>query len=222
MIEVCIEMNVSFQFILILIFILLLSSIKSLDVKTGTIYKLQCQVTAKVYIGRTTAPIEKAMKKNKDNFKHYTRVTHKKETSLFELMANNNYNVTILDVIYKLANDTDFSLRLRKLQRFYIEKSGNAVNKYKPSRTKKEYYVDNIDHKLQYRKEHYEDNRESELQQKKQYYQRIRAQLLEKVTCEVCGVQLSRAALSKHKKSLRHLTALAKLYEGTIPYSPSP
>ena len=63
--------------------------------------------------------------------------------------------MTILEIIYELANDKDFLMTLKKRKRFYIEKYGNAVNKLIPSRTIKEYYVDNIDHKLQYQKQHW-------------------------------------------------------------------
>ena len=237
------------QFILLLLFVLLLSSAISLDIKTGTIYKLHCQVTGKVYIGSTTVAIDKAMKLNKSCFERYKRGKYKDNLSIFDVMANNDYNVTILELIHELANDTNFTLKLRKLQKFYINENANAVNKYIPTRTKKEYYVENIDHKLQYQngyykdnrgvisqkkrvyyldnkdvflqrsKEHYIDNRELVLQRNRERYQRIKSSLLPKVTCEVCGAVCAKQNLSQHKKSKRHLTALAMLSQSDASYS---
>ena len=190
-------MSMNSQFILVSLFILLTSFVISLDLKTGTIYKVQCQITGKVYIGRTTREIDKAMIKNKGRFESYKRGSYKSNDRIFQVITNKHYNVTILEIIYELENDTNFLKALLKQQRLYIEQY-DSVNKNVPSRTKKEYYVDNIDNILKYR-------------------QRIKPSLQRKVTCEVCGVELSRAALFKHYKSKRHLTALAKLSQAIVP-----
>ena len=72
-----------------------------MPLKTGTIYKVHCQVTGKVYIGRTTMEIDKAMRQNIKFLEAYKRGTHKREQSLFEVMANNDYNVTRLGLVSK-------------------------------------------------------------------------------------------------------------------------
>ena len=185
------------QFILVSLFTLLTSFVISFDLKTGIIYMIQCQITGKVYIGRTTREIDKAMMKNKSRFESYKRGSYKSNDRIFQVITNKDYNVTILEIIYELENDTNFLKTLLKQQRLYIEQY-NSVNKNVPSRTKKEYYVDNIDNILKYR-------------------QRIKPSMQRMVTCEVCGVQLSRAALFKHNKSLRHLTALAKFNQAIVP-----
>ena len=214
------------QFISFFLFILLSSCFLSLDLKTGTVYKLVCQITGKVFIGGTTLEIEEAMRLNKTNFARYRRGACQGNNRVFEVISNKAYNVSILEIIHELANDTDFSLTLRKRQRFHLEQQNdNAVNKRKPSRTKREYYVEKIDNILQCKKTYYENNREvmsqqnkekywdkreSILKQKKVYYSRIKSSLLQKVTCEVCGGVCTKGSLYMHKKSKRHLTALAK------------
>ena len=207
---------------MLLLFIVLLSSTIFLDLKTGTIYKLQCQVTGKVYIGRTTAEIEKATKRNLVNFKRYNHGTYKTNDRMFEIFAHNNYSVTILEIIHELANETNFPLKLRKLQRFYIKQYVDAVNIVMPSRTLKEYYVENVADIAQQMREYYVDNKETLLQHNKEYRQRVKPLLSQKVTCEVCGVVCSKGWLTRHKKSKRHLTALAKLNQSDAPFSSEP
>ena len=196
-------MSINRQFLLSLLFIFILSSAKSLSLRTGTIYKLQCQVTGKVFIGRTTIDIDQAIKNTIKNFNIFER-----NDRVFEVLANKDYNVTILEIIYELANDKD----LRKRQRFYIDQYDSAVNKCIPTRTKKEYDKDNRDRFSQLSKNYYEENRESVLQRQKVNYQQNK--LLQKVICEVCGGTYTTASLAKHNKTKRHLTALAKLNTG--------
>ena len=204
-------MVVSSQIILALLFISLLSSVLSLSLRTGTIYKLLCQVTGKIYIGRTTVEISEAMRLNKSMFERYKLGTFKSFVGFFEVMANKDYNVTILEIIHELANDTD----LMKRQRYYIEQYDNTVNKIRPSRTKKEYRAVNRDHYLQLYKKYREENKEAIHQKAREQYPRVRSLRLAKLTCDVCGIKISKAALSKHNKSTRHLTALAKLNTGS-------
>ena len=205
-------MSVLYQ---LLLFMLLLSSIISLRTKTGTIYKLQCQVTGKVYIGRTIRGVESAMKHNINLFESYKRGTYKDNLAVFDVLTNNNCSVTVLEILYELANDRDFKMRLSKRQRYYIDQYDNVINKCIPTRTKKEYDKDNRDRFSQYYKDYYKDNRETVLQR----YQQNKSKLLEKVTCEVCGGTYSKASLWKHNRTIRHLTALAKLNNGPEPES---
>ena len=208
-------MNFNCHFILLLLLILLLSPAISLDLKTGTIYKVQCRVTGNIFIGRTTIGISEAMRLNKSYYERYKRGTLKEERSLFEVLVNNDYNVTVLEEIYKLANDTDFLIKLTKMQKFYIELYDTAVNKKMPSRTMKEWVVENLDHISQQRKEHYEENKEAALQQQRAYRTRVKSSPRRKITCEVCRVEINLSSLVQHNKTKRHLTALAKLNSGS-------
>ena len=181
--------------IVFLFFLLLLCISLSISLKTGTIYKLQCQITEKNYIGRTTIGIDKAMKRNIKLLKEYKRGILQKELSLVEVMTNQDYNVTILEEIYGPANDTDFSLTLRKRQRFYVEKYDNSVNKVIPSRTKKEYDTVNRDRFSQYRKQYNKDNKIAVRLRCKENYERAKSI---KLTCKICNKEYLKSSLSKH------------------------
>ena len=59
----------------------------SLILRTGTIYKVHCQITRKVYIGRTTVGVDKAMKKNKNIFDAYKRGVYKSNDTVFVVLG---------------------------------------------------------------------------------------------------------------------------------------
>ena len=207
-----IRMSKNYRFILLLLFILLLTCVISLVMRTGTIYKLQCQITGKFYIGSTTRGIEKAVRELNNNFKCYKRGKYKSSDSVFEVFAHNNYNVTILEIIHELANNTNFSLKLRKLQRIYIDEYDNVVNKYIPSRTKKEYRADHRDHYIQRSKKYNKKSKEAIELKRIERYQREKSLGTNKFMCDLCNkVFIFKDSLRKHNKTKRHLTALAKL-----------
>ena len=198
-------MRVGFHFILTLLFILLLSSVLTFDLRTGTIYKIQCQITGKAYIGSTTRGIEKAMIAYKSMFKSYKRGANHFNFSIFEVTTSHDYNVTILEIINELPNDTDFLVNLNKGQRYYhIDKYDNAVNKVIPTRSEKEWREVNHDNLMQQQKEYRDDHREAELQKAK-----LRRD--QKVACQICNTSFKKSTLWSHNKSIRHLTALTKL-----------
>lgn len=222
------------KILLIILFHLLSSSILSFDLKTGTIYKVYCQVTDKVYIGRTIDEIENAMKMYRTLFECYKRGTYKTYDTVFKVMANDDYNVTVLEEIPRLANDTDFFMTLKKRKRFYIEQYENSVNKFIPLRSGKEYYKKNFQRIAQVHKQYREENKEiisqkiKKLHEKnkkiysqkaKEYYYSVvypRTKQLppRKVTCDVCDAEINLSSLVQHNKTKRHLTALAKLNTG--------
>ena len=146
--------------------------------------------------------VDKAMKNNKSRFNALKRGTCRNNTSMYEVIANKDYNVTVLEEVYKLANDTDFSLTLRKRQRFHIEKYVNAVNKHIPSRTYKQYY---------------EKNKGAHSLTMKGYYQRVKPLRTKTITCEICGGDYINGSSWGHIRTKRHLTALAKLSSAIAP-----
>ena len=192
--------------IVFLFFLLLLCIILSISLKTGTIYKVQCQKTAKVYIGRTTIEIERAIQNIINSFDSYKRGTRKYALGPFKVIANKDYNVTILEELYKLANDTDFSLTLRKRQRFYLEQNANTVNKNKPSRPIKVCM-----------QEYYQLNKEAHSLSMKKYYQRVKPLRTKTIICDICGGEHINGSSWDHIRSKRHLTALAKLSSAIAP-----
>ena len=204
-----------FTFLVLLLLFVLLFSVISLSLRTGTIFKLQCQVTGKVYIGRTTIDIEKAIQNKVKLFEKYALNETKRYFSVFEVFTYNHFNVTILDEVQHLTNEDEF----RKLHRKYLEQYDNVVNKQVPARTMKEYRRDNNayykqyrqvnrDYFRQYHKKYYENNKEK---LSNYYRQRNKHLLSQKLPCYVCGIECSKKSFTQHQKSKRHLTLLAKL-----------
>ena len=204
------------QFILLLLFILLLSSAISLAFKTGTIYKVQCQVTGKVYIGRTTVGVKRAMMSNISLFKRYTSDCTKRYCPMFELFVNNDYTVTILEELPRLSTDE----ALRKLHRLHLEKHDNAVNRIVPSRSSKERKIANRAQIDKNRKKYYNDNRSTLLQRQKEYRKLYKPLMAQMVLCEICGTNCTKGSLWHHKQTNRHLTALANLNSQSEPGVP--
>ena len=88
--DIC--MNMTCQVLIIVLFTSLLSSVISLDLRTGTIYKIQCQITGNFFIGSTKVALDEAMKRNLLKFQRFCRGSYKSNDSIFEVMANHNYN----------------------------------------------------------------------------------------------------------------------------------
>jgi fibrillarin-like rRNA methylase len=57
----------------------------------------------------------------------------------FKILENDNYEIVLVEIL-----ETETKQELHQRERFYIE-NNDCVNKNIPTRTKKEYYVDNIE-----------------------------------------------------------------------------
>ena len=224
--KIGIGMRHLFTFLVLFLLFVLLFSVISLSLRTGTIYKVQCRVTGKVYIGRTTIEIERAMKNQIKLFEKYSLNNTKRYLSIFEVLAYNAYNVTILDEVRHLTNDEAF----RKLHRKYLEQHDDVANKQLPARTMKEYRRDNNDYYKQYRqvnrdyfrryhKKYYENNKEKLSNYTKEYRRRNYHLISQKLPCYVCGIECSKKSFTQHQKSKRHLTLLDQLNQPIVPFS---
>jgi hypothetical protein len=104
---------------------------------------------------------------------------------------------------YPCENKRELEIR----ERFHIETLKSKLNKFIPTRTKKEQYEDNKEMILNKIKQYKKDNCEKIKEQQKQYRQENRDKLLEqkkeKITCE-CGCILTKSHLNGHRKSDKH------------------
>ena len=82
-------------------------------------------------------------------------------------------------------------------------------NKDKMQEYKKEYYQNNKEKIEQQKKEKYQKNKDKIQQQMKEWYQKNKDKFNQKVTCE-CDSIVSKNALSRHKKSIKHQCLLNK------------
>lgn len=83
---------------------------------------------------------------------------------------------------------------------------------------KKQQYHENRDDILKKRRQNYEEDPTDILLKNKQYYETHKTEInakrkAEKVTCEVCGLVLRKDSLPDHRKSKKHLNALASASE---------
>jgi len=80
-------------------------------------------------------------------------------------------------------------------------------NRDKIKERDKKWYENNKEKRLEQSKKNYENNKDKKLEQKKEYYelnkQKIQERISEKIKCDICGCEISKGYLSKHKKTLK-------------------
>ena len=67
--------------------------------------------------------------------------------------------------------------------------------------------------KQEYNKYYHDTHREQNIKRMKQYNETHKEQFKEKITCDVCGSVVRNADLARHRKSKKHLNALASASE---------
>lgn len=128
---------------------------------SGYIYNIHCNKTNKNYIGSTFLTLQQRLSQHKSGYKRYTNNKSTLYCSSYEILENNDYCINILEEI----EDMNDIINLRNKEAQYI-KSMDCVNKNIPSRTLKQYYIDN---KESY-KEYYKQNRDKIIKYNKQQY----------------------------------------------------
>src|SRR5256885_817506 len=120
----------------------------------GKIYKIVSDSTDKIYIGSTCEPtLSQRMARHRASYQQYLLGKYNYNTS-FEFLQNYNDCQIILVENYPCQSKDE----LLACERYWIEQNKPiCVNKYIPTRTKKEYYED---HK----------NTEEFQEKRKQYY----------------------------------------------------
>ena len=131
--------------------------------RDGKIYRL-VSGSGKQYIGSTTQKLCRRIAEHRGKYKRWKDGKINFVTS-FSLFEEENGNVEIV-LIEKFACESKEELHSR--ERYWIE-TMDCVNKYIPSRTKKEYREQNREQILEYQKQYREQNREQILEYKKQY-----------------------------------------------------
>ena len=118
--------------------------------KNGKIYKIQCFVTNKIYIGSTSQfYLSQRLKDHVEDYIKYMRNPKKsKYITSFEVLKNKNYDIILLE---KVPCDSKDELHAR--ERYHIEKN-ECVNKLIPQRSDHEYKRDNCEKIRQYNVEY--------------------------------------------------------------------
>ena len=156
--------------------------------QNGKIYKIVNTEGTLTYIGSTCQSLAMRKAKHHNNYKCWKNGKTNYVTS-FKIFDDDEFGCQI---ILLEAFPCDTKIELEKRERFYIE-TIECINKHRPTRTRKEYRVDNIDKIQQYKKQYQIDNKE-----------KIQQHQNEKHEC-VCGGNYTTTHKSHHIKSLKHL-----------------
>jgi group I intron endonuclease len=174
------------------------------DYSNSVVYAIVCKdcEIKDMYVGSTNN-IDKRKICHKSNCynvnsDHYNRKVYKfiRENGGFD-----NFKFQILEEVC-----CENKQELLERERFYVECLEPSLNIEVPSRSKKEYYQDHREEKLEYQKEYYQENQENY----KKYYQDHRDKLTEKINCE-CGGTYTRPHKAKHFKTKKHQDYLKNL-----------
>jgi hypothetical protein len=174
-----------------------------------------------VYVGSTTEFTKRKSshkfnclkeKSNRHNLKIYQTIRENGGWEEFQMIKIENYP----------CEDHNESLAR---ERYWLEHFNANLNVVKPCRTKKEYYNDNKKNwdvynqrrdkvkVAEYKKMYAQENKVKIADYKKQYYEKNKNKISEqskpKVTCK-CGCEVSKVALKRHFKTLKHKNWLLK------------
>ena len=130
------------------------------------IYKIVCNETNQIYYGSTIQPLYKRINDHKKAYRRYLNNKFHYLTS-FEIIKNNNFNIILVENI-----NCETKEELEKKERIYID-SNDCINKYRPSRTHKEYKLEHKEHLDSLRKIYYEENKEEISNRRKEKYKLI-------------------------------------------------
>ena len=126
-----------------------------MDYQNGRIYKIISDETNKIYIGSTTQPLSKRLSVHKAHYKQYLEGRYHKVSS-FDLISLGPVQIILIE-----ACPCNSKEELEARERHYINENKNiVVNKVHPTRTVKEYYLENKEDKLKYQKEYRQENKE--------------------------------------------------------------
>jgi len=113
-----------------------------MDRLVGRVYRIICKTTNKQYIGSTMFPLKFRLQRHEKAYAGHLRNPNKiGYCASFDILKENNYEILLLEL-----NEYETRNELLEHEKFYIQSLENVVNRYIPSRTKKEYYIDNIEH----------------------------------------------------------------------------
>lgn len=184
------------------------------------IYKIVDSGYNECYYGSTVQPLSKRMGQHREKYHLYKDGKFALMTSfnLFDKYGLENCKIELVEN-YECKSKEE----LHQREAYWI-RNNNCVNKFIPTRTKKEHYEDNKEEISKNKKEYYEDNKEEILQKCKEYYQDKKDDIVQRVkiyrdsnkeyiyediVCE-CGGKYKRKHKSTHEKTKKHIGYLSQ------------
>ena len=153
------------------------------DYQQGKIYKIECNVTGKVYIGSTCEPtLARRLAGHVGGYKRYLNGTYNYVSS-FDVIQNEDYCIVLLEK-YPCNTKDDLYARER-----YWTNNIDCVNKIKGQGMyheigekgyQKQYYNDNKEKIIEKSKEYYNDNKDKIIEKSKEYYNDNKDKIIER------------------------------------------
>ena len=176
----------------------------------AVIYKISCldESIKESYVG-STINFRKRMIQHKSNCDNENSKEYNYPRYKFIRENGNwkNWNMNIIDSL-----TTTNKNEILKCERRYVEEQDHMLNKFIPTRKKKEYKKDHKEDIAEYMKNYFETNRKEIAEKKKQYHQDNREAICkrnnEKVQCERCGAFSTRHHLRRHQKTKKCMNAI--------------
>jgi hypothetical protein len=176
------------------------------DYKNTKIYYIQ--VGDKRYYGHTAEKyLSTRESKHRSNFKQGETMP------LYKLLRENNMNENDIKLVFVENFPCENVEEAKQRERWWVEYDGE-LNKLRPIITDAErleyfktYYKNNKEEKNTYSKQYRQDRLDERREKDRDYYYKNKETVLEKlrriVACDVCGKELTKNHLSRHKKTSR-------------------
>lgn len=129
----------------------------------GKVYRLVCNVTGKQYIGSTTTDLSKRKGEHVSYYKRYLDGTTNQVYTSFEIIESGDFDIILIED-YPCDNKEQLHAR----ERHFIETMA-CVNKYVPTRSKKEYRDEHKEERKSYNQEYRIAKKEEIAKKKKEY-----------------------------------------------------
>lgn len=185
--------------------------LKNIDYSNTIIYKICCKdiSISQLYVGHTTD-----MRRRKYNHKSYcnNEKGEKYNLNVYQFIRDNGgfENFDMVEIERFQAVDGNDA---KKRERYWIEELKASLNINIPTRTIKEWYVDNKTNINKKEKIYRENNKQIIAEKKKKRYENnkkiISEKNKEKIECE-CGCEISKKNLAKHMKSKKHIQLMSQ------------
>ena len=167
-----------------------------LNYQLGKIYKIECNVTGKVYIGSTCEPIlARRLAGHVGDYKRYLNGKFNYISS-FDVLQNRNYDIVLIESYPCNSKD-----ELHARERYYTNNI-DCVNKIKGQGMTNE--LGEKEYKKQYSEQYYKQNKD-----------KLKEKFNEKHEC-ICGNCYTYANKQRHIRSVKHQQYLYYLKYKTI------
>ena len=183
------------------------------DYSKGIIYTIRSKDN--IYVG-STLNLRTRKWSHKSNIYNENSPTYNRK--LYKIIRENNYEWN-MQPYKEYPCETKLQLRIEEERiHQFLKADMNSQSCGTGCSTEKErnkqYYDQHKDEIEKYKKQWYEEHKDENKEYYKQYYEENKNEINEKrkqkVTCE-CGCLVTRSALSKHRKTKKHINLIAKL-----------